>query len=483
MTVRPHLRAALLLLLAVVLGVGAAVAVRSATRDDKDTGRDTMLRPGAAAADGFDPLAYTEDRRADFEARAARGLAHVLFAKSPGGAVASARRTARWRPLIEAAAGDGRIVDADTLEAIVLLESAGREDARASDSLDGAAGLTQILAETGQNLLGMQVDVKRSEQLTRGIARGRRVAARTRERRRVDERFDPAKALKASVRYIAFARGELGDRLDLALAGYHMGVGNLQNVLRDAGAEASDTPYAELYFGTSPLRKRAAYERLAALGDDSSTYLWRVRAAEQIMARLREDPAALQRDAELQNAKASAEEVLHPPGETERFEDPFALGRAQAAGRLRRLDPKQLAAQGFRVSPDMGELAGRLKQSPRLYRALRPEALATLRWIGAAVREASGSKAGLTLTSTARDVEYQRQLTRRNSEATRGYSLHTTGFAFDIARDYASRRQALAFQWALDRLTALNLIAWVREPGAIHVTVSSEAGRLLAPPG
>jgi hypothetical protein len=31
----------------------------------------------------------------------------------------------------------------------------------------------------------------------------------------------------------------------------------------------------------------------------------------------------------------------------------------------------------------------------------------------------------------------------------------------------------------LDRLQSLNLIAWVREPGAIHITASGEAGRLV----
>jgi hypothetical protein len=30
----------------------------------------------------------------------------------------------------------------------------------------------------------------------------------------------------------------------------------------------------------------------------------------------------------------------------------------------------------------------------------------------------------------------------------------------------------------LDRLQALNLIAWVREPGAIHIAVSSNASAL-----
>jgi hypothetical protein len=30
----------------------------------------------------------------------------------------------------------------------------------------------------------------------------------------------------------------------------------------------------------------------------------------------------------------------------------------------------------------------------------------------------------------------------------------------------------------LDRLTALDLIAWVREPAAIHITVSADASAL-----
>ena len=76
----------------------------------------------------------------------------------------------------------------------MLLESAGRPDARASDDLEGAVGLTQILAETATGLLGMRVDVERSERLTRklGRARGPRQADRIRaQRARVDERFDP----------------------------------------------------------------------------------------------------------------------------------------------------------------------------------------------------------------------------------------------------------------------------------------------------
>ena len=67
----------------------------------------------------------------------------------------------------------------------------------------------------------------------------------------------------------------------------------------------------------------------------------------------------------------------------------------------------------------------------------------------------------------------------KRSEATRKFSLHTTGYAFDILRRYRTRSQARAFQFMLDRLTALDLIAWAAEPDAIHVTVSSDAKVLL----
>jgi hypothetical protein len=78
-----------------------------------------------------------------------------------------------------------------------------------------------------------------------------------------------------------------------------------------------------------------------------------------------------------------------------------------------------------------------------------------------------------------RDERYQRLLIARNGEATRNYSLHTTGWAFDILRRYRSRAQALAFEFMLGRLQSQDLIAWVREPAAIHVTVSARAQALL----
>src|SRR4051794_6311512 len=447
----------------------AAVALAAVllSRGDADVPR--TLTPGAGNTETtVDPIAWDAGRKDELERRAAAGLAHVLYAKSPGGAVVSAARTATWRPQIDRVAKRAHL-DPAVLEAIVMLESAGIPDAQASNDLDGAVGLTQILAETGQNLLGMRIDVRASARLTRWIGRGHKVAARLRERRRVDERFDPAKALAATARYLQIAKARL-HRTDLAIAAYHMGIGNMQTALGAYGKKK--IPYARLYFDSTPLRHAKAYRILAALGDDSSTYLWRVMAARSIMRLYRHDPDELARQADLQGRKASAEEVLHPSDRTETYGDPFAIQRALGSGELDPLSARTLAGFGVRIDPGMGELAGRVHQRRSLYRALRPQALRMLEVIGAGTRAIARTRP-LVVTSTVRDERYQRVLEAENIQATRNFSLHTTGWAFDISRAYRSHAQALAFQFMLDRLTALNMIAWVREPGAIHITVAA----------
>ena len=77
------------------------------------------------------------------------------------------------------------------------------------------------------------------------------------------------------------------------------------------------------------------------------------------------------------------------------------------------------------------------------------------------------------MTSAVRDLEYQALLAARNPEATQEYSLHTTGWSFDVLREYQNDLQASAFQFVLDRLRALAVIDYAVEPRAIHVTVSA----------
>jgi hypothetical protein len=461
------LRRARLVLLTGLIAAGATLAGLSLGGEDEPPGFGPVsVDPGEP-----DPFAYDDDREEDFIRRASAGHSHVLYAKSPGGAVATARRVERWRPDVEEVAREAD-VDPDLLEAIVFLESAGRPAARPSDDLDGAVGLTQILAETATSLLGMRVDVQESERLTRRIRRRGPLARLLRLRRAVDERFDPRKALEGAARYLKLAERRFG-RADLAVVSYHMGIGNLENVLAAYGR--SDVSWARVYFDATPSHHPRTYRLLAGFGDDSATYLWRVYAAREIMRLHREDGGELRRRARLQTAKASAEEVLHPRAGAGVFETPDELEEGYLSGELRPF----AGVRGMQLGSQMGELAERLDAERRLYRGLRPEAYELAVYLAAGVRDVAGTRASLIVTSTVRDLSYQRLLARRNAFATREYSLHTTGFAFDVRRRYASRGQAVAFQYMLDRLQSLNLIAWVREPGAIHITASKEADGLV----
>ncbi len=475
--------------IAVIAGV-AALAVVAVVALLGGGGQDTPVAvkpdyvappPGVRSKPFKDPFSYEPRRRKQFEQRAAAGNAHVLYALSPGGARETAQRVAAFRPAIERAAGAAD-VSADELEALVFLESAGRPSVLTPAGTEGAAGLTQIVAETGINLLGMRIDVERSRKLSKRLSRARSPEAARRlaaERRKVDERFDPVKALAATGRYLKLAELRF-DSEELAFVSYHMGIGNLESVMAAYAGGETDEPlrYAQVYFDSSPTSHKTAYAKLYALGDDSSNYLWKLHAAEEILRLYRSDPEQLDQIETLQTAKNSAEEVLHPSATTEAFATPGQLQSAWDAGELVAFGVDERRT-GLRVDSRMGALARKVGQPRTLYRGLRPEAMAMALFIGAQTRAAAGDpRSVLTVTSTVRDDRYQRELVKTNFQATRNFSMHTTGFAFDVLRRYRSPKQARAFQSVLDRLTSLNLIAWVREPAAIHIAVSSEAAAL-----
>ncbi len=423
---------------------------------------------GAAAGD---PFSYRPAREADFVARAVAGEAHPLFVQSPGGALATAARVAGYRTLIDRAVA-GTPIDPNLLEALVFVESAGRPQAIAGSDPAGAAGLTQILAATGQSLLGMNIDLARSRVLTSqidAVAAGTRrglLAPLLARRAAIDPRFDPRVELAATVRYLEDAEHQFG-RQDLAIESYHMGIGNLHQVLDDYDGGRS-VPYAQLYFDTAPDRRGQAYRLLAGFGDDSSLYLWRVLGAAQIMHLYRTDRSVLRRLSALQTGADSDALVLQPPGRTFRFADPAALSAAYQSRTLVPL-PINAAALGLAYDPAMGAGASKLGVPRGLYRGLRPVALRMLIAIAARVRALAGGAGPLEVMTTVADRQYVGQ----NAA---GFASSPDGYSFQIARRYVSPAQATAFQAILDRLQALNLIAWAREPANIDITVARDAG-------
>ena len=195
----------------------------------------------------------------------------------------------------------------------MFLESAGREDAVTAIGIEGAAGLMQIVAETAVNLLGMRVDVTRARAnpadraggAPRRDFRGQRLRA---GRARVDQRFNPVEAIAGMSRYLRLAKEKFGTD-QLAIESYHMGMGNLETVLRLYAEDSSERPIAEIvderelalaqvYFDSSPLRHADVHDKLASLGDDSSNYLWKILAARDMMRTWRRTPGCLRQSQE-----------------------------------------------------------------------------------------------------------------------------------------------------------------------------------------
>jgi hypothetical protein len=430
----------------------------------------------AATASPGNPFGYVPSRQADFVARAIAGNANPLFVKSPGGAVATAARVAAYRPLIDRATA-GTNIDPNLLEALVFVESAGRPQVIAGVDPANAVGLTQILAATGQSLLGMNINLARSRQLTAqldrlaaGVGHPRRIAQLMAERAAIDPRFDPAAELAATVRYLKDAESQFG-REDLAFESYHMGIGNLHQVLGDYDG-GRPVPYAQLYFDTAPNLHSTAYSLLAGFGDDSSLYLWRLLGAEQIMRLYRTDRAALSHLASLQTATDSTAFALHPPDRTQTFGTPASLSAGYQSKELVPL-PRNATQLGLAYNPGMGSGAGRLGAPRALYRGLRPVALRLLIALAARVRSLSGGASPLIVQTSVADSQYVTQTGN-------GFQSSDNGYSFQIERHYVNGAQANAFQAVLDRLQSLNLIAWARETSTIDITVASDAGAWLA---
>jgi hypothetical protein len=445
-------------IIAVVLVVslgGGGLAGAPAARDAPETGSEGLFH-------------YDPGHAADYTARATSGNGQVLFSKSPGGAIATARRVAALRPSIDRAVA-GSDIPATVLEGLVFLESAGVPDAAVAGDPANAAGLTQILPSTATSLLHMHVDLAAAKRLLAQIPQARTPAQQRTLQRRLeaaDQRFDPMDALRGAVRLLTESEGMFGGRLDLAVTAYHMGIGNMQDVLADYDGGRA-VPYVQLYFDTAPDHHASAYRLLSTLGDDSSLYWWRVLGAEQIMHLYRTDRAALRRLQSLETADAAGGSVMHPPGRSPRYADPGALQDAYSSHALEPL-PRNAAALGLAYDASIG--AGSGHGAPRsLYMGLNPSAVRLLIRMAAAVRTLSGGVVPLHVAAAVADGKYL------SAQGTYD-PMAQTGFSFRIARRYRSGAQAAAFQAVLDRLQSLNLIAWARLGSVIGVTAASDAG-------
>jgi soluble lytic murein transglycosylase-like protein len=419
---------------------------------------------------------------------------------------------------LAAAAGktpaDYRAYFAGKQEADLLLESGGDPNAR---SIANAVGVAQFLASTGRRA-GLRVDTARSDALSRRIAavekslewlaaapagwaraprpgaspwpRERWLAQRRAEhrsllaqRRRVDERFDPAKAIRVQTRYLLRLTRRYGG-VDWALQAYHGGEGGVSrtvglhtgtrgNLASRAGGLGA-LPYAELYRRVTPTGSPAAFSYLYGRSDDHRYYWWKVRMAERALDLYRRDPAEFERQWQALRPGLPTDSVYYGEPEPHSFADRAALAAGYREGVLVRLPP---VAARLGVRPR--EVAALDPASETLHQGLRPEAMGALLRVARLYRE-NGGRSPLVVSALVQSAAYRAAFRRRHPEKPRPGmppqpDFHATGWCFDLAPplDPWDRK---VLQWALSRLYDGLRLSWRSETVAdatrFHVVVN-----------
>ena len=276
----------------------------------------------------------------------------------------------------------------------MFVESAGRPDVIAGTDPADAAGLTQILAQTGQSLLGMHIDLARSRRLTDQIGRaggGGRANARSGSSAsapEIDDRFDPRLALAATVRYLKLAEQHFG-RADLAVVSYHMGIGNLQQVsTTTTAAIPSPTPSCT----STPRPTTTARHTSCSPGSETT----RRCTTGGCWARCRSCACTAPTGAPWQGSPRSKSTPTRTRTCSTRrtdgvFADPNALYDAYHSRALVRL-PSDPARLGLATAPSIGRAPARHRRAAALYHGLRPAALDMLVELAARVRRCPAAR-------------------------------------------------------------------------------------------
>ena len=341
------------------------------------------------------------------------------------------------------------------MEAMVLLESAGRPEVIAGDDPEAASGLAQIVASTGIDLLGMRIDLPLSQELTADYAAnaggrlGEGGSPRARRRRRSGAKaVRPAGELSAGTwRCCASAaRSTSGSSRPRRSTGWpatwrsptsvrpprpgggqlphghrQPPVGDRALRRRTPGAPtiaelvaAEDLDYAQLFFDSSPLGHRDAWDLLGSL---------RRRQLHVPVASARRASGSCASIARIATGSASSRGSTRqgdgggglPSGGGDRAvrRPGGARGRARGGELVAHPGRRPLRLRGRQPARPARRASSTSPLDP--YRSLRPEALATLIYMTARVRAINDGEGALIVTSAVRDQEYQERPGRGQS--------------------------------------------------------------------
>ncbi|HRY60366.1 MAG TPA: DUF5715 family protein [Patescibacteria group bacterium] len=377
----------------------------------------------------------------------------IFNVKRNGGPQAMMERIDQYDLAINAAANKHG-VDALTLKGIIYLESGGDIYALSGSS---CAGIAQFSPSTARGY-GLKVAGNWYRFYLRFKKSGADKDAITLSR--IDERFDPIKAIGAQAAYIASLQQKYGE-VDFAVAGYHMGGSNLSNVIREyrAGWQSPEKiTWEDIVFDASPSKHPKTHRLLFhELEDYSWSYYFRVRSAMKARSLWKMDKAVFAQKVEqlnnpIRRTQLVTETIWYPEEKMPQY-TMAQVERWAQSGLFAKIEPSDfLNIQLNKVSAPY----------------LSQNAAGVLYHLAGQMRQVTGH--GITVNSALRTYEKQIQLVRQGLSPS-VYSSHLWGEGIDID-PYNSDKLNDQLSWFLDQLKWRGDIVWYREGNHFHITVA-----------
>jgi hypothetical protein len=302
------------------------------------------------------------------------------------------------------------------------------------------------------------------------------------KRRRVDERYDPAKAVTVQTRYLVGLTRRFGG-VDWALQAYHGGEAGAMKTMAlfarsgsaQLGSRGGSLSYADLYRRMSPSGTPEAFSYLFGRSDDHRYYWWKVLMAERALDLYRKDPKEFEKQWKALQPGICADAAYYPAPSALQFADNGALREAYHDGTLVRL-PGNAYARGIQTE----NLAALAPDNAELHKGLRPEAMGALLRLAELYR-GFGGRSPLTVTSMVQSNAYRGLWNARYPQpplppdVPKDPEFHTTGLTFDLQRP-ASDWDRKVLEYALGRLYDTLRVSWRLERDAAsrryHVVVN-----------
>ena len=239
------------------------------------------------------PMTYGQTKIAEFGHLI---LNHPDYLNAP-------QRIMFFSPAILEAAEKYQIPPED-IAGILYLESAAHPEKCARPfNVRSACGIAQIEYDTAVNYLGLKVDLKKSQRISKKINKMLATGASwdspklnelLQERRRVDDRFDPYKSIDAMGKYLSMSRERLG-RIDFSIASYHMGTAGVEKLIciylgipyrmNVSGLVIKkNLSFPKVYYDCRSHPHSKCWRYLSTRADSSHQYFWKVQAGKWFFA-------------------------------------------------------------------------------------------------------------------------------------------------------------------------------------------------------